>query len=155
MLSHDLTREGKRLLAVALLGAALTACGGGGDDSATVTAPPNAQAGAAAGNAGGAAAGDAAPAGGPPSSSVGDRSATLSWNPPTTNLDGTPLKLTGYRIYWGPMDDYYPQSVTVDNPGLSRYVVENLAPATWYFVVTALAGDAESPPSNVLKMDIR
>jgi hypothetical protein len=53
------------------------------------------------------------------------------------------------------MDDYYPNSVTVENPGLTRYVVENLAPATWYFTVTALADKVESPPSNVLKMEIR
>jgi hypothetical protein len=167
----DLVRQGKLVLLAALAGAALTACGDSGGDSAAVIAPPSTTPGAGAPSPAGS--GGAAQPGGPGSAGAagagtdpaasadalpdadGDRSATLSWNPPTENEDGTPLKLTGYRIYWGPMDDYYPNSVTVENPGLTRYVVENLAPATWYFTVTALADKVESPPSNVLKMEIR
>jgi len=79
---------------------------------------------------------------------------TLSWQPPTINDDGTPLKLTGYRIYWGLTEDNLSQSVTLNNPGLTRYVVEQLAPATWYFVATALSADGESEPSNVIAMKI-
>jgi Fibronectin type III domain len=79
----------------------------------------------------------------------------LSWTPPTTNDDGTPLKLTGYRIYWGLSDGNYPHSVTLDNPGLTRYVVEDLTPATWYFVATALSAEGESPPSNVVTMRVQ
>ena len=74
--------------------------------------------------------------------------------PPTTNEDGTPLTLTGYRIYWGESEGHYPYSVTVNNPGLTRYVVEQLAPARWYFVATALSADGESPPSNTFVMQI-
>ena len=71
------------------------------------------------------------------------------------NEDGTPLKLTGYRIYWGQQADNLTESVTLNNPGLTRYVVEQLKPATYYFVATALSSDGESEPSNVIAMQVR
>jgi hypothetical protein len=80
---------------------------------------------------------------------------TLSWIPPTRMEDGKPLKLKGYRIYWGPTEDYFPYSVTLHNPGLTRYVVEQLAPATWYFVATALSDKGESEFSNVIAMQVQ
>jgi hypothetical protein len=83
-----------------------------------------------------------------------DGSVTLSWNAPTMNDDGTPANLTGYRIYWGLLQDNPTHSVTVKNPGLSRYVVEPLTPALWYFFVTALSEYGESPPSNVIAMQV-
>jgi hypothetical protein len=67
-------------------------------------------------------------------------SATLSWTPPTTNTDGSPLtNLAGYKIYWGPSQGNYPNSTTLNNPGLTSYVVGNLAPGTYFFVATALS----------------
>ena len=70
---------------------------------------------------------------------VATGSATLSWNPPTTNTDGSPLtNLAGYKVYWGTSQGSYPNSVTLMNPGLTSYVVENLAPGTYFFVATAL-----------------
>jgi hypothetical protein len=66
-------------------------------------------------------------------------SATLSWTPPTTNTDGSPLtNLAGYKIYWGPSQGSYPNSATLNNPGLTSYVIGNLAPGTYFFVATAL-----------------
>ena len=70
------------------------------------------------------------------------------------NDDGTALKLTGYRIYWGLTADNLTNSITLDNPGLTRYVVEQLQPATYYFVATALSQDGESDPSNVIAMQV-
>src|SRR6056297_44725 len=65
-------------------------------------------------------------------------SVTLSWSPPTENTDGTTLTdLAGYRIYWGTTSGSYPNSVTIDNPGLNTYVVENLTPGTYEFVATS------------------
>ena len=56
---------------------------------------------------------------------VATGSATLSWTPPTTNTDGSPLtNLAGYKIYWGTSQGTYPNSVTLNNPGLTSYVVE-------------------------------
>ena len=49
---------------------------------------------------------------------VATGSATLSWTPPTTNTDGSPLtNLAGYKVYWGPSQGTYPNSVTLNEPG--------------------------------------
>ena len=64
---------------------------------------------------------------------------TLAWQPPTENVDGSTLtNLAGYRIYYGRSSNRLDQIITVSNPGLTRYVVENLASATWYFAMTAV-----------------
>lgn len=83
-------------------------------------------------------------------------SATLSWSPPTQNSDGSPLTdLAGYRIYFGTSSGYYPNSMTVNNPGLASYVVDQLTPATWHFVVTALnSTGVESPFSNAASKSV-
>jgi hypothetical protein len=65
-------------------------------------------------------------------------SVTLSWTVPTTRTDGTPLAtLAGFRIYYGPAAGSYPNKISVPNPGVTTYVVDNLASGTWYFVATA------------------
>jgi hypothetical protein len=69
-------------------------------------------------------------------------SVTLSWLPPTENVDGTALtNLAGYRLYWGQQSKYYSNSVVIMNPGISAYVVENLANGTYYFAATAINAD--------------
>jgi hypothetical protein len=82
---------------------------------------------------------------------VATGSATLSWTPPTQNSDGSALTdLAGYKVYWGTSEGDYPHSVALDNPGLTSYVVEQLTPATWYFVTTAVnARGTEGGYSNV------
>ena len=66
-------------------------------------------------------------------------SATLSWSAPTQNTDGTPLtNLSGYKIYWGTVAGTYPNSVTLNNPGLSTYVVDSLGSGTYFFAASAL-----------------
>jgi hypothetical protein len=87
---------------------------------------------------------------------VATGSATLSWTPPTTNTDGSPLtNLAAYRVHWGTTSGTYTSSVRIDNPGLASYVVEGLAPGTYYFVVTALSSTgAESQFSNVASKTI-
>ena len=83
-------------------------------------------------------------------------SATLSWTPPTTNSDGSPLtNLAGYKVYWGTSQGNYPNSVTLNNAGLTSYVVGNLVPGTYFFVMTAVNGSsAESPRSNAASKTI-
>src|SRR5690606_32467361 len=73
----------------------------------------------------------------------------LSWMPPTENTDGSALTdLAGYKIYWGTVPGEYPESVTIENPGIDRYVLENLVADTYYFVATAFnAEGAESEPT--------
>jgi hypothetical protein len=87
---------------------------------------------------------------------VTNGSATLSWTPPTTNTDGTPLtNLAGYKVYWGPAQGNFPNSVALNNAGLTSYVVQNLVPGTYYFVVTALnSSGAESVFSNTASKTI-
>ena len=68
----------------------------------------------------------------------GDESATLSWMPPTEYADGSVLKdLDGYYIYVGQSEDALHRVIGIRNEGLTRYVVEELYPATWYFAMTA------------------
>lgn len=65
-------------------------------------------------------------------------SATLSWQPPTQNTDGSALtNLAGYKVYWGTSQGTYPNSVTLNNPGLATYVLGNLVSGTYFFVVTS------------------
>ena len=78
-------------------------------------------------------------------------SMTLSWTPPTENEDGTALtNLAGYNIYFGTSQGIYPNSVRINNPSISTYVIESLVPDTYYLVATSFnAQGVESTYSNV------
>lgn len=88
--------------------------------------------------------------------SVERKSVTVSWLPPTTNADGTPLfDLAGFRIYYGNRNGDFPFVLEVDNPGLTTLVVEDLIPGTYFFASTALDGSGnESPMSDVIEVTI-
>ncbi len=77
-------------------------------------------------------------------------SVTLDWTPPQENEDGSVLMdLAGYRLYWGTTSGVYPNSVTINNPGVTRYVFDNLPPGTYHFVATSFnAAGVESRFSN-------
>jgi hypothetical protein len=65
-------------------------------------------------------------------------SATVSWTPPTQNTDGSALtNLAGFRIWYGTGSQALNRVVEVSNAGLTRYVIENLSPTTYFFAVTA------------------
>jgi len=83
-------------------------------------------------------------------------SATLTWQPPTERTDGSSLSnLSGYRIYYGTSQGNYPNTASVTNPGLTSYVIENLAGGTWYFVMTAVdAAGLESARTNPVSKTI-
>jgi len=83
-------------------------------------------------------------------------SATLSWHPPTDYSDGSVMAdLAGYRIYYGRSARKLDQVVTIDNPGLTRYVLENLAPARWHFAMTAISTNGrESERSGTVSKTI-
>ena len=78
-------------------------------------------------------------------------SATLSWTAPTQNMDGSALTdLAGYKLYYGTSEGNYTNTVSVDNPGIVTYVVDNLPLDTYYFVATAYNNSGvESPYSAV------
>ncbi|MGB5132805.1 MAG: putative Ig domain-containing protein [Steroidobacteraceae bacterium] len=83
-------------------------------------------------------------------------SATLSWEPPTTRTDGTPLtNLAGYRIRYGTEAGSYPVVIDIPNGGITSAVVENLPPATYYFVASAYdTSGAESSNSSPVSKTI-
>ena len=77
-------------------------------------------------------------------------SATLSWTAPTQRTDGTALtNLAGYRIRYGTTSGSYPNVITLNSPGLTSYVVENLSAGTYYFVMSSFDGaGVESANTN-------
>jgi hypothetical protein len=120
--------------------ALLASCGGGDSTPATggsASTPINGGgSGTAPGNAG---------------NSGGTGSATLSWSAPVENADGSAISnLAGYRIYHGTSAASLTDVIQVPNPGISLYVVDNLAAGTHYFAITAYNTDAlESDQSAV------
>jgi hypothetical protein len=78
-------------------------------------------------------------------------SATLSWVPPKTNVDGTPVtNLAGFRIAYGQNSGSLTQSVTVASPTITSAAIENLSSGTWYFAVKAYTTTGvESDLSNL------
>jgi hypothetical protein len=123
------SRRGFYLCAIAALGFALSGCGGGAS-------------GAASSGASNASSVD------PPTGNDGD--VTLNWMPPTENTNGSALtNLAGYNIHYGTSSGDYTQTVSVSNPGIATYVVDNLTPGTYYFSVGAVNSQGvESPMSS-------
>jgi hypothetical protein len=115
--SRNSSRFTRHIPVVALLTLALVACGGGGGSLSSAGAtPPTSQ---------------------PPVTQPAQ--ATLSWLPPTENTDGTALSdLAGYVILYGTSPSTLDKTVRLDNPGLTRYVIEGLTPGTWYFAMQSI-----------------
>jgi hypothetical protein len=87
----------------------------------------------------------------------GSGSASLSWTPPTSNTNGSTLtNLAGYRIYYGTSASSLTRTVQVSGAGMTRYVVPDLSPATWYFSVRAYtSAGTESVASNTVSKVVR
>lgn len=83
--------------------------------------------------------------------------ATISWTPPTQNSDGSALTdLAGYSIVYGTDANAMTQVVQINNPGLSSFVVDDLAPGNWVFAVKSVnTAGAESSLSNSATKTIR
>ena len=61
----------------------------------------------------------------------------LTWNPPTTNEDGSPLTdLAGYTVYWGTTSGDYTDQTDVGNVEQFLSTLPNNG-LTYYFAVTA------------------
>lgn len=118
------------LLSVFLI--ALAGCKGGGSDSA-----PAPQASAS-----------------PPASGGGGGSgvtgtAVLSWAPPTTNTDGSPVDLMGFVIYQGSSPANMTSLLMVGAIETTT-VIDNLPSGTHFFAVAALSvSGAQSALSNI------
>jgi hypothetical protein len=87
---------------------------------------------------------------------ISNGAATLSWMPPTQNTDGSPLtNLSGYQIHYGTSASALNQVITLNNPGITTYVIENLAPATYYFALRSVtSAGTESALSAVASKTI-
>lgn len=87
---------------------------------------------------------------------VSSGSVTLSWTAPTQNEDGSTLTdLAGYKVFWGTTPGSYPNSVTINNSGLTTYVVENLVPGDYEFVAksfnsTGIESDFSEPVTRTV-----
>jgi hypothetical protein len=81
---------------------------------------------------------------------------TLSWIAPTRNVDGSVLTdLAGFVIAYGASRNTLSQTVRIDNPSIDRYVLDTLAPGTYYFGIKAYsAGGAESALSAVVSKTV-
>jgi hypothetical protein len=86
-----------------------------------------------------------------PNASGASRAATVSWDAPTTNNNGTPLTdLAGYRIYYGSNPEDLSHTVQIRTVGLQTYVIDDLEAGTWYFAVRAVAANGtESTLSDI------
>lgn len=121
-----------KLFIALVFSAGLCACGGGGSDTV---------AGSTSGN--------------PPDTSTpppnnGTGNIEVSWTPPVEKTDGSALMdLAGYRFFVGTDSGDYSEVLTVDNPGLSTYVIDNLPLDTYYVAMTAFRSNGiESDLSN-------
>jgi hypothetical protein len=132
-----------RVIVVALLAVMMAACDDDGEKSGSQAVPD--------------------PSGTPgvvpppiPAPPISSGTATVEWMPPVTTTDGATLtNLAGYRIYYGTDVTKLVQRIDVDNPGVATYVIDGLAPATYYFAVTAVnAHGAESARSNAGRKEI-
>lgn len=80
--------------------------------------------------------------------------AALSWSPPTTNTDGSPVSLTGFNIYVGTSLSGL-QPVRMVSAIEMTTVINGLAPGTYFFAVTAISTTgAESTFSNIASKTI-
>jgi len=79
-------------------------------------------------------------------------SMTLDWRPPTQNEDGSQLtNLAAYRLYWSRDGGGFRDSVRINNPGVTRYVVDSLPAGTYEVVITAInSAGVESRFSNAV-----
>jgi len=72
---------------------------------------------------------------------VGTPSVNVSWVPPTTNTDGTPVTgLDGFGVYYGTASGQYSQFVAVPDPHKTSICLSGLSTGlVWYFAVTAIS----------------
>jgi hypothetical protein len=85
----------------------------------------------------------------PGTSSGAPGTVTLAWDAPTQNTNGTTLtNLAGFYIRYGTQSGVYADTIQVANPGITRYVVDNLPAGTYYFVVTAYTATGEDSANS-------
>ena len=72
-------------------------------------------------------------------STTGTGTATLVWQRPVQNTDGSVLQdLSGYIIKYGTDPAALSQTITLTDPDATGFTLQNLGRGTWYFTVAAL-----------------
>ena len=86
---------------------------------------------------------------------AGSDSAVLSWSPPTTNTDGSPLTdLVGFNVYHGTSPTAMMLAATVTATA-HTFTESNLTPSVWYWYIrTVNALGVESEPSATVNKTI-
>lgn len=72
-------------------------------------------------------------------STAGPGTAKLSWTPPISRVDGTPLgsDLAGYKVYRGTTSRTYDTVVDLSNPLTTNHFFEQMPPGRYFFAVSA------------------
>jgi hypothetical protein len=88
---------------------------------------------------------------------ISTASVTVNWSTPTQNTNGTALvNLAGFRIYYGTSASNLSQSEQIANPGVTSYVLANLAPGTWYIgLADYTTSGVESSLSNIASTTVQ
>lgn len=83
--------------------------------------------------------------------------ATLAWQAPTENTDGTAVdNLAGYIINYGQNASALSQSVNIGTPLTTKFTVNDLSSGTWYFAIVAYTADgSQSSLSNIVSTTIQ
>jgi len=83
--------------------------------------------------------------------------ASLSWVPPTENVDGTPItNLSGFRIRYGQAATNLDRQLDIPAPTVTGATIESLSSGVWYFAVSAYtAANVESDLSNLAQKTIQ
>ena len=154
-------RSLKAVLGLAVMAFVLAGCGGSGTNpsssgAAASTSAPSSGAGSSTGSGSTQGSGSGTGSGSGSGTGTGTStptvgSATLHWQAPSTNTNGTALTdLAGYHIYYGTNTGSLSTLVVVSNPATVTYVINNLNAGTWYFAVAAYTtAGLESARSNV------
>ena len=82
-------------------------------------------------------------------------SATVSWDVPTTNADGSLLTdLAGYEVHYGTSSGNYSTIAQVNDPNATDVTLNSLQPGTWFFAVKAVdqTGNASAFSAEVSKV---
>jgi len=87
----------------------------------------------------------------------GPGSATLSWLPPTENVDGSSVAgLAGYHVYSGTSQNSMRLVRSIPSPGITVVVIDGLTAGTHHFAVSAFTVlGAESELSSVGSKTVR
>jgi len=124
-------RIARRLVSVALIVVAvlgLAACGNGNSDPSPSSTAPTGGSGSSSTTTSGSS-----------SSAAASSNVTLSWAAPQSNTDGSyVVDLAGYKILYGTDAANLDQTIVINNPSISLYVVDNLSSGIWHFAIVAV-----------------